>query len=148
MCESKTGDSAMYQIFWKLNSHLLYWYRISSGADSQFTVAIVSSPAGIVVNGYIYTNTFDYPILSSITLTCMVYPTPSSSITYQWNTTRCYTNSKFTGSNPQCFPHGQTTQSVTGNDLIAHDAGNVTCTAKISGSNYTSDPFSLRISGE
>ena len=78
----------------------------------------------------------------------MVNPTPSSSVTYRWNTTGCYTNSKFTGSNPQCFPHGQTTQNVTGNDLNAEDAGTITCTVTISGSNHTSEPFTLRISGE
>ena len=78
----------------------------------------------------------------------MVYPTPSSSVTYQWNTAQCYTNSKFTGSNPQCFPHGRTTQNVIGNNLIAEDAGTITCTVTISGSDYTSEPFTLRISGE
>ena len=110
------------------------------------TVTIVSSPAGTPVSGS--TNTFDYPILSSITLTCMVDPIPSSSVTYHWNTAGCYTNSKFTGSNSQCFPRGQTTQNVNGNDLNAEDAGTVTCTVTISGSNYTSEPFTLRISGE
>ena len=77
----------------------------------------------------------------------MVDPTPSSSVTYQWNTARCYTNSKFTGNNPECFPHGQTIQNVTGNDLNAEDAGTITCTVNISGSDYTSGPFTLRISG-
>ena len=78
----------------------------------------------------------------------MVDPTPSSSVTYQWNTAGCYTNSKFTGGNSQCFPRGQTTQSVTGNDLNAEDAGTITCTVTISGSDYTSEPFTLRMSGE
>ena len=110
------------------------------------TVTIVSSPAGTPISGS--TNTFDYPILSSVTLTCMVDPTPSSSVTYQWNTAGCYTNSKFTPSNPECFPRGQVTQSVTGNDLNAEDAGTITCTVTISGSDYTSEPFTLRISGE
>ena len=86
--------------------------------------------------------------MSSVTLTCMVNPTPSSSVTYQWNTDNCYTHTRFTSGNPQCFPHGQTTQSVTGNDLNAKDAGTITCTVTISGSNYTSEPFTLRISGE
>ena len=86
--------------------------------------------------------------MSSVTLTCMVDPTPPSSVTYQWNTTGCYTNSKFTGSNPQCFPRGQTAQSVTDNNLNAEDAGTITCTVTISGSYYTSEPFTLRISGE
>ena len=86
--------------------------------------------------------------MSRVTLTCMVDPVPSSFVTYQWNTTGCYTNSKFTGSNPQCFPHDQTRQSVTGNDLIAEDAGTITCTVLINGNNYTSEPFTLRISGK
>ena len=118
---------------------------ILSGVDSQ-TVTIISSPAGTPVSGS--TNTFDYPILSNIILTCMVNPTPSSSVTYQWNTDDCYTNAQFTGSNPQCFLHGQTTQNVTGNDLNAEDAGTITCTVTINGSDYTSEPFTLRISGE
>ena len=78
----------------------------------------------------------------------MVDPTPSSPVTYQWNTAMCYTNSKFTGSNPQCFPHGNTSQRVTGNNLNAEDAGTITCTVTISGSHYTSGPFTLCISGE
>ena len=119
---------------------------ILSGVDSQFVVVIVSSPAGTPVSGS--TNTFDYPILSNVTLTCMVNPTPSSSVTYQWNTTGCYINTQFTGINPQCFPYGQTTQSVTGNNLNAKDAGTITCTVTISGSDYTSGQFTLRISGE
>ena len=71
---------------------------------------------------------------------------------YQWNTTGCYTNSKFTDFNSnngrRCFPHGQATQSVTGDDLLAHDAGTITCTVTINGSDYTSEPFTLCISGE
>ena len=77
----------------------------------------------------------------------MVEPTPSS-VTYQWNTAGCYTNSRFTSGSPQCFPHGQTSPSVTGNDLLAEDAGTITCTVTISGRDYTSEPFTLRISGE
>ena len=117
-----------------------------SGVDSQFTVTIVSNPNGIAVSGS--DNTFDYPILSSVTLTCMVNPTPSSTVTYEWGTTGCYTNTKFTGGNPECFPHGQTTQSVTGNNLNAEDAGTITCTVTIDGVDYASEPFTLRISGE
>ena len=78
----------------------------------------------------------------------MVNPTPSSPVTYQWNTAGCYTNKQFTNSMPQCFPHGQTTQNVTGNNLNVVDAGTITCTVTINGSNYTSGPFTLRISGE
>ena len=110
------------------------------------TVIIVSSPAGTPVSGS--TNTFDYLILSSVTLTCMVEPSSLTVTSYQWNTAGCYTNDKFTGTNPQCFPRGQTTQSVTGNDLNAEDAGTITCTVTIRGNDYTSEPFTLRISGE
>ena len=117
-----------------------------SGVDSQFTVTIVSNPHGTAVSGS--DNTFDYPILSSVTLTCMVNPTPSSTVTYKWDTTGCYTNAKFTVSNPECFPHGEITQSVTGNNLNAEDAGTITCTVTFSGVDYTSEPFTLRISGE
>ena len=121
-------------------------YTYFSGVDSHFTVTIISSPAGTPVSGS--TNTFDYPILSSATLTCMVIPTPSSSVTYRWNTTGCYTNSKYTPSNPECFPHGQTAQNVTGNNLNAEDAGTITCTARINNVNYTSESLTLRISGK
>ena len=78
----------------------------------------------------------------------MVTPIPSSSVTYQWNTDSCYTHTRYTGGNPQCFPHGQTTQSVTDNNLNADDAGTITCTVTISGRHYTGGPFTLRISGE
>ena len=88
--------------------------------------------------------------MSSVTLTCMVEPSSLTVTSYQWDTTRCYTNSDFTGSNPDCFPHGQVTQNVTANNnnLVAHDAGTITCTVTISGSDYTSGPFTLRVSGE
>ena len=55
-----------------------------------YAVAIVSSLAGTPVSES--TSTFEYPILSSVTLTCNV-PLKSDSellpnrITYQWNTT-------------------------------------------------------------
>ena len=109
----------------------------------------MSNPVGTPVSGS--TNTFDYPILSSVILTCNVTSNDGSSFTvtsYQWNTDGCYNHTQYTGSNPQCFPHGRTTQNVTGNDLNAKDAGTITCTAAINGSNYTSESFTLRISGK
>jgi len=108
------------------------------------TVTIVSTPTGTQVSGS--PNTFDYPILSSVTLTCMVDPSPPAGTTYQWNTQDCYTNSHQT--NPTCFPANQTTQSVTGNNLLAEDAGTITCTTTIHGLVYTSRSFTLRISGK
>ena len=107
-------------------------------------VSIVSSPKGIPVNES--TNTFDYPILSNVTLTCMVEPT-SLSVTYYWNTTGCYTHPNHNNGNPSCFPYGQTTQSVTDDDVTAEDAGTITCIVTVNGVNYTSEPFTLRISG-
>ena len=110
---------------------------------------IVSSPAGTPVSGS--ANTFDYPILSSVNLTCNVTSNDTSSFTvtsYQWNTAGCYTNARFTPDNPECFPHGKTTQKVVGTDLNAEDAGNISCTVTINGVAYTSKPFTLRISGE
>ena len=68
---------------------------------------------------------------------------------YQWNTAGCYTNSKFRKDGSKCFPHDQRTQqNVTGNNLKAKDAGNITCTATINGIDYTSEQFTLRISGK
>jgi len=67
---------------------------------------------------------------------------------YRWNTTGCYTHPDHNSGNPACFPTDQTTQSVTGNDLTAEDAGTITCTATIGGVDYTSDPLTLRISGK
>ena len=114
-----------------------------------YAVTITRNPAGTEVSGML--NTFDLPILSEVILTCTVIPGSGplpNGTTYQWNTAGCYTNSKFTSSNPQCFPHGQTTQNVTGNNLNAEDAGTITCTAMINNVTYTSGPFTLRISGE
>ena len=66
---------------------------------------------------------------------------------YQWDTTRCFTNTIHTVST--CFPTNQTTQNVTGNNLLAEDAGTgtITCTATIGGVDYNSGPLTLRISG-
>ena len=124
---------------------------ILSGVDSQttFTVTIASNPAGTPVSGS--NNTFDYPILSRVTLTCHVTSDDGSSFTvtsYQWNTEGCYNNPNFNDSNPSCFPHGQTTQTVTGDDVTADDAGTITCTVIINSTAYTSQPFTLGISGE
>ena len=114
------------------------------------TITIVSNPAGTPVSGS--DNTFDYLILSSVTLMCVLDLLPSSSlsidVSYQWNTTRCYTNNNFNNGDPRCFPHNQTTQIVTDDDVTAEDAGTITCTVTISGSDYTSGPFTLRISGD
>ena len=64
---------------------------------------------------------------------------------YQWDVTGCFTSVRHNV--PTCFPADQTTQNVTGNNLLAEDAGTITCTATISGVDYTSGPFTLRLSG-
>ena len=73
---------------------------------------------------------------------------PTSFATYQWNTTGCYTHPMRNSGNASCFPDGQTTQSVTDDDVTAEDAGTIICVVTINGVNYTSEPFTLRISGE
>ena len=122
---------------------------LGANGDATFTVTIVSNPAGTPVNGS--NNTFDYPILSDVTLTCDVTSYDGSSFTvtsYQWNTEGCYTNPNFNSGNPGCFPVGQSTQNVTDDDVTAEDAGTITCTVTINNINYNSEPFTLRISGE
>ena len=107
---------------------------------------IVSSPAGTPVSGS--TNTYDYPILSNVSLTCMVGPLPVISVSYRWNTAGCYTHGGYNRGRPQCFPHGQTSRVVSDDDLTAEDAGTITCTMTLDGIDYTSKPFTLRLSGD
>jgi len=66
---------------------------------------------------------------------------------YRWTATNCYTITG--GVDDPCFYSVSTTgQNITGDDLLAPDAGTITCTANINGTDYTSDPLTLRISGE
>ena len=88
--------------------------------------------------------------MSNVTLTCRVRSNNGSlpAVTYSWNDAGCYSVSRFTNNNDRrCFPLGQSSEIVMDN-VFAHDAGTITCTAIINGSNYTSEPFTLRISGE
>ena len=117
----------------------------TTGVDGQYTVTIVSTPAGTPVSGS--TNTFYYPILSSVTLTCMVTSNDGSPVTvtgYSWDTTGCYVNSR---DENRCFPVGKNTASVSKDSLLAIDSGTITCTATISDTDYTSPPLTLNISG-
>ena len=113
------------------------------------TVTIVTDPAGTPVDGQ--PGTFDYPILTSVTLMCMETTSDGSPVTvtsYEWTATNCYTR---TGGilNPCFYSLGFATgQNITSNGLLAPDAGTVTCTATIDGVDYTSDQLTLRISGE
>ena len=115
------------------------------GVDSQ-TVTIVTDPAGVPVDGQY--NTFDYPILTSVTLMCIATAadrSPANVTSYHWNVINCYDDD---GVYPCFYSQGQTAQNITGYNLLAIDAGTMNCTATIDGTNYTSDPLTLRISGE
>ena len=122
-------------------------YCLSIGIDGQ-TVTIVTDPIGIPVDGQ--PNTFDYPILTNVTLMCITTATdgsPATVTSYQWTATNCYTHAD--GILDPCFyGDNQTVQNITGNNLLAQDAGTVTCTATVGGVNYTSNPLTLRISGK
>jgi len=78
----------------------------------------------------------------------MVDPSPSSSIMYQWNTTGCYTNSNYNGGSPGCFPHGETTQSVSDDDVTAEDAGTISCIVTYNSIQFTSGPLTVHVSGK
>ena len=67
---------------------------------------------------------------------------------YRWDTTGCYTNTAYNSGNPNCFPNGQTTQTVTGTDLLAENAGTIYCTVTIGDVHYYSTPLIIRISGK
>ena len=125
--------------------HMLMLYTYV-GIDGQ-TVTIVTDPAGVPVDGQ--NNTFDYPILTNVTLMCIatVDGSPANVTSYYWNAINCYNNSH--GVDDPCFyGNGLTSQNITDNNLLGQDAGTVNCTATINGTNYTSDPLTLRISGE
>ena len=114
------------------------------GVDA-WNVTIVTNPVGTPVQSH--NNTFDYPILTNVTLMCMVAPANVNVTSYHWTAVDCYNHSK--GIDDPCFYSGNKAgQNITGYDLLAQDAGTVTCTATIDDVNCTSDPLTLRISGE
>ena len=85
--------------------------------------------------------------MTSVTLMCIATAadeSPATVISYHWNVINCYDD---TGDYPCFYSQNQTSQNIT-NDLRAQDAGTVSCTVTINGTNYTSDPLTLRISGE
>ena len=108
----------------------------------------VINPEGIPVNGS--NNTFDYPILTSVSLLCMATAADESLVnvtSYSWTATNCYDRTG--GVRSPCFySGGRTGYNITDNSLLAPDAGTVTCTVTVDGVSFTSDPLTLRISGE
>ena len=117
--------------------------------DSQ-TVIIVTDPVGTPVDGQ--PGTFDYPVLTSLTLMCMATASDGSPVTvtsYEWTATNCY--NRVGGVQDPCFYNvgDRTGQNVTSiNGILATDAGTVTCTATINGMEYTSSSLTLCVSGE
>ena len=117
--------------------------------DSQ-TVTVVTDPVGTPVDGQ--PGTFDYPILTRLTLMCRVTASDGSPVavtSYEWTATNCYTRPG--GVQNPCFYNVgyRTGQNVTSiNGILATDAGTATCTATINGMEYTSSSLILRVSGE
>jgi len=120
--------------------YFIYKYKttyICIGACLQnFTrVTIISNPPGTAVD--VSANTFVYPIMSSVTLTCTTDPLPTSNVTYAWMTSGCTT----------CFPNGATGQSATTSSLTSEDAGIFTCSADGGSNSPTSSyQFTLHVS--
>ena len=73
---------------------------------------------------------------------------PVTVTSYSWTASNCYTRTG--GVQDPCFYYvgNPTGQNITGVNLLTQAAGTVTCTATIDGMDYTSDPLTLRISGE
>ena len=117
--------------------------------DFNINVTIVTDPEGTPVTGS--NNTFDYPILTSVSLLCMATTEDGSPVTavtsYSWIATNCYDRTG--GVQSPCFySGGRTGYNITDNSLLATDAGTVTCTATIGSASFTSDPLTLRLSGK
>ena len=112
------------------------------------TVTIATDPVGTPINGQ--PNTFDYTLLSNVTLMCVATEadgSPAMVTSYRWTAKNCYTH--IDGVEDPCFyGSGHAGQNITGSHLLAQDAGTVTCTATICGIDYTSGPLTLRISGK
>ncbi|XP_065910272.1 protein sidekick-2-like isoform X2 [Dysidea avara] len=112
-------------------------FLLKQGTDAQYTAYIERNPSSST-----------YPLFSSLTLTCVVSPSPFGSISYSWITTECFQTSDYNGGNPACFPHGQTSQSVTGSNLRAEDAvDSLSCRAVFQGTTVTSSSITITISG-
>ena len=111
-------------------------------------ISIISNPVGTPVNGS--NNVIDYPILTSVSLLCNVTTADGSPVTvtsYSWTASHCYDHTG--GVQSPCFySGGHTGYNITGNSLLAPDAGTVSCTVTIGSTNFTSDPLTLRISGK
>ena len=111
-------------------------------------ISIISIPVGTPVNES--TNTFDYPILTNVSLLCMATTPdglPIAGASYSWTATNCYNH---TGDVqiPCFYSGGRTGNIIIDNSVLAPDAGIVTCTATIAGKDFISDTLTLRIAGK
>ena len=143
--DSAHGHELEPGIYLNLQSYVYHFMHLyfNTGLSILTTITISSFPAHVIVNN----NTIYHPVLSSVTFGCVVDPLTPNTIDYQWNTTGCYTNINYNDGVPSCFPHNQTTQNVTDNDLTAEDAGKITCGIMVNGELYTSDPITLHVTG-
>ena len=73
---------------------------------------------------------------------------PVAVTSYEWTAINCY--DRVGGVQDPCFYSvgDRTGQNITSSGVLAPDAGKVICIATIDGLGYTSDPLTLRISGE
>ena len=117
-----------------------------TGVNINITTVIY--PDGIAVTGS--NNIFDYPILTSVILLCMATTEDGLPVTvtsFSWTATNCYNHTG--GVQDPCFYGGDLAiGNITTSNLLAQDAGTVTCSATVDGVSFTSDPLTLRISGE
>ena len=123
-------------------------HELYVGVDGQ-TVTIVTDPVGIPVDNQ--SNTFDYPILTSVTLMCIVTAVDESSATvtsYNWNCVMHFANSTCNLFSTDLDQLPQTQNTSINNLQAKHASAMIYCTATIGGTNYTSDPLILRISGK
>ena len=117
------------------NLEIFPFMCIGTGSQTINSATIMSSPPGIAASGS--TNTFIYPIMSSVTLTCIPDPLLTSGVNYTWTTSSCTT----------CFPNNVTEQNATTSSLTPDDAGTFTCSAEGGmGGPATSVQFTLRVS--
>ena len=98
---------------------------------TDYTVTIITDPLVDDAN-----NTFEFPVGSNLTLTCMVTPSPPSDSEFSWS---CSTG---------CFVDMEIEQSVKITELEITDSGELNCSVIIDDVEYTSESIELRVIGK